>query len=722
MTDELESGIKKALEDAEDPTLLLAQLAELKEKGKQAKAEEFIDKLLKTYTRKEKPDDAIAVIDLLVSWHPTDRPWKTKIVDRLNECFKDNREVQLMVKCCSWDDVRLKPMENYRRFKTLYDLKEGAYVYERTWGFGKVNALIFQEGKVEVDFVDRPMHQMALSYVAESLELIDEHHLHAQAALYPERFAEMMASDQPEIVRLVLRSYGPKPAPIIQELLVPRFVSDDGWKKFWDAARKGLKADPLVVIPSKRNEPIVLLGKEKAFDDEWFDELGEKRDMEVILADLNEFVLDAASTELSESQKALVIARLSFVVKGAQGSQDDLMVKAMLIGGQLGVLPAETGSDPFVERLFDLKQFLEIVNSLQAKEVKGLFEFLLNLEPEKATHLLSESIPQLPYTALNEAISQLVRHQHEPLVAEAIRRPWSQWEAEGSVMFWLASNMEKVAEWQLGAVHDLVVRVLKNVANDDVNGERLTIRNRLKELFRNPDWLAKVTDQMDERQRRNMAQAIKDSTAWEKLDHGSVMGNLVKVCPELEEIISGKAENAGKKVRRRVCSARTYASRQSRLKRLREKDMPENAKEIDRAREYGDLRENFEYHAAKDHQTKLQQEAGDVGLWLDQVAPADFAGYPFEFAGLGTTVVIRFQDGREVQYHILGEMDSDEGLGIISSDTAMAQALIGMPAGEKVLIPSEEGEVEAELVSVIGLPEAIRQWANDTEAGAAIEA
>ena len=42
MTDELESGIKKALEDAEDPTLLLAQLAELKEKGKQAKAESQI--------------------------------------------------------------------------------------------------------------------------------------------------------------------------------------------------------------------------------------------------------------------------------------------------------------------------------------------------------------------------------------------------------------------------------------------------------------------------------------------------------------------------------------------------------------------------------------------------------------------------------------------------------------------------------------------------------
>lgn len=722
MTDELESGIKKALDDAEDPSSLIAQLAELKEGGKQAKAEEFADKLLKTLNRKDQPEDAIAVIDLLVAWHPTDRPWKFKIVDRINECFKENREVLLMVKCCSWDDVRLKPLENYRRFKTLYNIREGAYVFERTWGFGTVSALLFQEGKIEVDFIDRPQHQMALSYVAESLELIDEHHLHAQAALDPEGFAALLQDDQPEIVRMVLRSFGPKPAPIIQELLVPRFVGEDAWKKFWEAARKGLKADPLVVIPAKRNESIVLLSEVKTFDDAWFKLLGDKRDMEVILADLGEFVAEADSTELSDTQKELVVNRLSFVIKGAQGSQDDLMVKALLIGARLGVAPADTGAEAFVERLFTPEQFLKIVTVLQSKEVKGLFEFLPDIEPEKTTNLLGGAIPQLPYTALNEAISQLVKNGYEALVAEAIRRPWSQWEAEGSVMFWLAGNMEKVSDWKLGTVHDLVIRILKNIANDDVSGERLTIRNRLKELFRNPDWLGKVTDQMDDRQRRNMAQAVKDSTAWEKLDHGSVMGNLVKVRPELEDIISGKADSVEKKVRRRVCSARTYAARQSRLKRLREKEIPENAKEIDRAREYGDLRENFEYHTAKDHQTKLQQEAGEVGKWLDQVTPSDFVDFPSEQAGMATSITLRYADGNEVQYHILGEMDSDEALGIISSDTAMAQSLLGISAGEKVMVPSEEGEVEADLLAVSPIPDAIRTWANDTEAGAALKA
>ena len=149
-------------------------------------------------------------------------------------------------------------------------------------------------------------------------------------------------------------------------------------------------------------------------------------------------------------------------------------------------------------------------------------------------------------------------------------------------------------------------------------------------------------------------------------------------------------------------------------------DIPQNSKEIAIARSYGDLSENHEFKAAKEMQGILLRRRGELELMLHNVTPSDFADLPHDRVGLGTGVVLRYADGREERFYILGEWDQDGALGIISCETRMAKALEGRKAGETVTVPTETGEVSCVLADVTGLSPEVKAWI-DAEAAPAAE-
>jgi transcription elongation GreA/GreB family factor len=362
---------------------------------------------------------------------------------------------------------------------------------------------------------------------------------------------------------------------------------------------------------------------------------------------------------------------------------------------------------------------LRVVQSLSASLSKAFLAALSTADAEAAAEVLVGVLPNLEYSALNEAIQLLMGQGHEDRVATALRPVWNQWSAEVDVMFWLSQNSKKITEWNFGSTPDLVARILK-VINRDYTGNRLRVRNQLREIFRKPSWLKEVMASMDERQRRALTQGVKDSTAWEQLDKASVLGQIVKIDSSVQDIVSGKTEDqdaALPVMQARVSSIRSHHEKEAQLKKIIEKDIPENSKEIAVARSYGDLRENFEYKAAKDTQKLLMGRRAELENQLREVKATDFSEFPAEEVGIATTVALRFPDGEEKIYHIGGEWDSNVERDILSNASGMAKALQGAKTGESVSVPSEEGEVQVSVVSVQALDEAIRSYLSTAPAG-----
>ena len=137
------------------------------------------------------------------------------------------------------------------------------------------------------------------------------------------------------------------------------------------------------------------------------------------------------------------------------------------------------------------------------------------------------------------------------------------------------------------------------------------------------------------------------------------------------------------------------------LKRLREVERPKNVQDIEEARAHGDLRENAEYHAAKEKQAFIEGRSREIDSVLAQaevIDPAKLSGTRVVF---GATVQLTDTDsGDETTYTIVGDYESDIKLGRLAISAPVARALIGKEQGDTVTIRTGKGSREYQISAV----------------------
>jgi transcription elongation factor GreA len=138
------------------------------------------------------------------------------------------------------------------------------------------------------------------------------------------------------------------------------------------------------------------------------------------------------------------------------------------------------------------------------------------------------------------------------------------------------------------------------------------------------------------------------------------------------------------------------------LKKLKSTDRPSVIKAIAEAREHGDLKENAEYHAAKEQQGFIEGRIKELEGKLSHVQVIDVtevnAGGKVIF---GSTIKLLDDDTeKEITYRIVGQDEADIKTGLISYTSPIARALIGKVEGDAVEFNAPDGEKSYELISV----------------------
>ena len=138
------------------------------------------------------------------------------------------------------------------------------------------------------------------------------------------------------------------------------------------------------------------------------------------------------------------------------------------------------------------------------------------------------------------------------------------------------------------------------------------------------------------------------------------------------------------------------------LQRLKSVDRPAIIKEIAAARAHGDLKENAEYHAAKENQSFLE---GRIQELEGSISNAEIIDPRTVDAGgrivFGATVeLINVDSGEEVVYQIVGELETDITAGLISVNSPIARSLIGKSQDDEVVVNAPAGEIIYEVLVV----------------------
>ncbi|MFV0456038.1 MAG: transcription elongation factor GreA [Pseudomonas sp.] len=138
------------------------------------------------------------------------------------------------------------------------------------------------------------------------------------------------------------------------------------------------------------------------------------------------------------------------------------------------------------------------------------------------------------------------------------------------------------------------------------------------------------------------------------------------------------------------------------LKHLKTVLRPQITQAIAEARELGDLKENAEYHAAREQQGMVEARIRDIEGRLQNAQVIDIASIPHTGKVIfGTTVDIANVDTDEqVSYQIVGDDEADIKQGKLSVSSPIARALVGKEEGDVVAVKTPSGVIEYEIVEV----------------------
>ena len=593
-----------------------------------------------------------------------------------------------------------------RQADQLEKLAPGTFCLHKSWGFGRVGEWNLLLNQILIDFPGKKAHAMQLSYAAENLMVIPPEHFLAKKANDLKGIKELVKKDPTALMRNVLESLGGSATVTqISQLMLGDIFSEPEWKRWWDSTKKLLNKEGYFLIPTKKSEPIQLRGEKVSRANELITFFDQARQPKEQAAALDQIIKFHSEFEKPEAQLQPIIATIEEAAARNQRLNPALVFELVM------------ARDDLLERSPKLKTTNPdlTLHKLIADEETRLITILPKIPAAKERRVLQ----QLPM-ALGEGWTtralQMMQSNHARAVlqlprvfAEAgrqdelrafLQRGIREHSVTSETLVWLCK--ERSGEWRDLITPDLLGAILSALERDqhNENSRGSKLRDLLlddRELI--PDMFVGAEPGVA----RDAMRRLMLTPVFDELTKRSLLARIIKLYPQLESVITG--EQKEEKSVALVVSWSSLDKRKAEYEELVNKKIPENSKEIGVARSYGDLRENFEFKAAKEMQAVLMRRKSELETALHNARGTAFESPDTSQVSIGTIVTLRDSDsGKEEVYTVLGAWDGDPDRGIISYQTAIGQSLLGHKIGEVVTLNDNEETRRFAIISIEPAP------------------
>jgi len=575
----------------------------------------------------------------------------------------------------------------------LSQLAPGTFVQHKSWGFGRIAGIDFLVHQMIIDFKAKKGHPMQLQYAAESLVPIPTEHIAAQKVADLSGLKARAKSNPVAVARTVLISFGGKATQDqIAGALVPDVMTEAEFKRWFEVAKKAMKAEGHFAIPTKKGLPFELREGPISHVDEYLSAFNNARQLkeqikaiELILKHLDEFKDPVAQLQ------PVIVALNDGAKKSAKLKPDETLALLATRDDLLERVPAlEKGADA-----------PEIASILV--EQKSVISALLSRMPDSK---LARTVAAIPNAFgddwVNRAINVVLRAEKSRLAEEAaglitkekrneelaaaLQRSISDHSISSAALCWLCDDR---AGWFSDLLDHKVATAILAALERDAHAEKKD-RKLHDVLVNNQELLPELISNASAEELRDFMRKLVFTTVFEDLNKRSLLGRILRIYPELQSMLSGDSDAKDESI---IVSWTSLERRKAEFDELVSKKIPENVKEIQIAREHGDLRENFEYKAAKDMQRVLNRRRSEMERDLSLARGTDFSSVDVNQVSIGTTATLReVKNGQIDVYSVLGAWDTDPDNGIISYQSALAKALLGRKVGDQVDAPTEHGD------------------------------
>lgn len=578
----------------------------------------------------------------------------------------------------------------------LTQLESGTFCLHKSWGVGKIAEWDLLGDRILIDFEGKPGHPLKLSFAISSLEIISPDHILARRLSDLDALKELAAKNAPDIVELALKSCGNAlHLDELEKILKGRIVADADYKKWWEAAKRALKTHRHIVVPAKRTEKLMLRDQAENAGAQMVKAFLAARDLKGKLAALASIQKDMDLFSDAKAELIPVFQDISDTARKAVKLHLKECLQLLLARDELvetlGV-PAPMGSMKIADLIIETKDVLaDTIKGLSAGLLGRIYRAFPEAFPNRGW--VPEILHHLTKTggrAVAEIAVVLDANDELDVLAEALKKSLRNRMLSADLLIWMARERKGLAESVFDI--DLGHAILGVIENDLMEGGPKRT-GRLQDLMSDDrTLLGEMVATAEEEDIRLLSKRIINSSSFDELTRRSLMARIIKARPEMEAMMDENAAPAQDESL--IVSWESLEKKKLELEDLVNVKIPDNKREIQIARDEGDLRENGGYKAARDQQAVLLRMQGKLEREMRNARGTDFANIPTDKVGIGTAVDVEdIPSGKMETFTILGAWDGDLDKNIISYLSESAKVLIGKTVGEEIELPTDSHNV-----------------------------
>ncbi|MBN1515347.1 GreA/GreB family elongation factor [Candidatus Sumerlaeota bacterium] len=580
------------------------------------------------------------------------------------------------------------------RLDVLLYNDEGEVFAHDVSGIGVITVNDTQERKVLIEFENGETKEFNYDGVRQFLYKYPAGHFHALRMKNKDKLKKIALSRPLDFMRIVLRSHDKEiRLDELKELLTHRFLKASEWQKWWRDSRDALMLDPYIEFTGGARGAFKLRETPRELDEELAQRFRKTSDSNSRLSIIKEAHKQFNGDEKLNRLIALCEEVLREDFQIAQGDGDERAVQRIELAFLWEDLHAGTGEpipgfDPFME-LSDPGKASKRAMTMSSydHQTRVLERFAAYHQEEQAwtryfAKILSNASPRLA----TWIIKQLDDAGEKDLLHNTVERIVSNPAENPEMCIWA---MKQAYDGKWDSFYQLEFPHIRIMDLMEVMRDLYNLADQTPELSsRLRGTIAKVRNFLWDGHCKFMMDAIDGIP----VDDARKLRNMIRNHPALNEHFVSEAMAAFRKVRDDLIevqqqseeelivyvTAHTLANRQTELRRITTEDIPRTSEAIGRARELGDLRENAEYHAARDDMRVLMARKDELTALIQRARIIEIDKIGTNEVNIGTRFIARnLTLDEEQQYTILGLWDADPERGILNYRSPLAEQFLG---------------------------------------------
>ncbi len=659
------------------------------------RAIQLLEDLYPQFKTREHWKTGIDILKRILGYDPRN-PWARKeIIECYRSLYAHHSHLEEYIKLSNLNQSWRNVHDAIADFEKHISFDKGNFVYHRSWGVGLIRDIGSDE--ITIDFVKKRGHTMSLKMAVSALTILPKNHIWVLKSTTPkEKLRKQVKTDPAWALRIVLGSMedGADIKKIKSEL-VPSVLSPSEWTSWSSKAREMLRTDESFGIHPRKPDHYVVRDQPITFEEKVFNKFQAARGFFDRVKIIGEFMRQIENRDNAGADADYFQEMFDYFVaylKGGQRQVNEYVVASNLLVRRI------VANHPYLNPDIDL-DFRTLFESIE--NVEQVFAGIENVDLKREfLHQLRNHVKGwaewyvrlFPYFLNREVISELEEADRQEEVRKLYRNVIDNYRDYREAYVWICRNSlneQLLADLRLSYEKMLINLIhLLDITFRDISNKKDVAHNRklnkqIQTFLFKDEHLLRYVLEADEDAAQRLFTLVEDV---KELDP-SVKLSLRHRIKERYPSIRFMGEDDRSRVNRGgfIVTPKQYEQKQRELQHIHDVEVPNSSKEIAAAREYGDLRENAEYKAAKERQDHLNNTAARLKDELERATVMQPHEVDSNVISFGTVVKLYNKRTKETEeYTILGPWESDPERSIISYQSPLGIELYNHKAGDEL--------------------------------------